>query len=725
MRKILYVLTLFLLFAFISCNADILINNGEILVPEGEDNENVDVPSEIKLDRPANINATKSFYSDSIVVSWTTVKNADFYTVEKIAHDTEKATGSEQWVEVKETISSNHYIDNSSNLKPNTYYSYRVTAHTNNGIKSDVSKSATGTILASPRDLKASKGTSESEIYLVWDEMPYVDSYVIYKSSSATISGVESEIIATVSAINGATNGYSYAIDKDREAGVELSFAVKAVGETGESASLSLPRVGYARNPNAPASPELVSTTRGESSSKITIKFSSMDSLADTIIVRSAPGAEEKTILDTSLSEADKGKLIIDEQGNYVFDDSTAMSGILYTYAIQSKSDKGLSPATETEAYLLSPVTGVILTPVNEGEKFGYELSFKLPVGADDSNKTTKYSYSIKKTLKNGETSEEVVDETMISSIKTFYPFEKVISLEEERMELSSISISVSNDLGEKTSFVKSKPIDFIPDAIQSITASSNLKPRSGDNANSYGVYPVYIDWTSDSNRNYILFRKGSDGSIVSFKTDNKNFKDETTKSLVMYEYWVDASDALGRTHGEPHAKNAYGGIAPQTYKVMFESLSLKPWLIQDYVPSEYRAWWKNTDVAKKIEYGNAGDLSTQTQALGSASATDHFHGGTVNYNASMESIGAQIYFDYKNFGENPNWYVNGSYEMHVNASGNGSAGTKTNGFTIEGMYPGHVGLNNISVNKKDFSGSYTITIKYSDGDVVSEVNVR
>ena len=104
--------------------------------------------------------------------------------------------------------------------------------------------------------------------------------------------------------------------------------------------------------------------------------------------------------------------------------------------------------------------------------------------------------------------------------------------------------------------------------------------------------------------------------------------------------------------------------------RIIFESVSLKPWDKQSYVPSEYRSWWKNTEVAKKIAYGNSSNLTTQMDALGSASANDHYRNGRINYNAEMKGIGAIIRFTYANFGENLNFWMNGDYSMDVDASG-------------------------------------------------------
>ena len=77
-----------------------------------------------------------------------------------------------------------------------------------------------------------------------------------------------------------------------------------------------------------------------------------------------------------------------------------------------------------------------------------------------------------------------------------------------------------------------------------------------------------------------------------------------------------------------------------------------------------------------------------------------------------------------KHIGPTVNLYLDGSYEMHVNASGNGSASSSTGGLTICGMYPASISLENISVSNKAFKGSYVVTVHYNNCDEVYEVGV-
>ena len=69
------------------------------------------------------------------------------------------------------------------------------------------------------------------------------------------------------------------------------------------------------------------------------------------------------------------------EDGEYSFTDSMVISNVEYSYSIIAKNDKGLSPASEVTGYLLSPVTNMKLSPVNDGSLFGYVFSYDFPAG--------------------------------------------------------------------------------------------------------------------------------------------------------------------------------------------------------------------------------------------------------------------------------------------------------------------------------------------------------
>lgn len=716
--KRLVLITLTSILFFISCNASILMTNGEITKPgnnSGTDS-NSNSTVEFSKEAPARVKATKSYYENYIAVSWDKVTGADYYTIEKSEKDNSAiATASDVWSTIGETVTGTSYKDDSASLAINKYYSYRVTAHTYSGESGAASDVSVGTLLASPESLSASKGTSESAIIVSWTQMPYVESYEVYKAEISSVTGLKSELVDTLNSDEAEdTLVYSYNIDPAKENGKELYFAVVGVGPTGEKATISNSRSGYTLVPGAPGKPS-VSVSKGESNSTVSVHFKAAgdDSEYTYVIKRTSAGSAESIVFSTEYD--DISTLSTDENGNYVFEDSTVNPNIEYTYSVTAENTIGISEAGIDYGYIISTVKNLSL--VANKDKFGYDISYALPVGASDSERTTAYTYVVTRTLKNGTICDpEEYTEAEFKSWNTFISVEK--NPTDEGIEVRNVSIYVRNADGVESAKATSNSIKDLPAPIDSITATSFAKPLDGDVANSSGVYPVHVKWTTSATSNQTITRTGSDGTVKTF-TAKGSFDDTTTSPLVIYDYYIDTTDELGRTLGEiKHASNSYGAVTPSVFIDIFESVGLKPWERQSYVPEEYKSYWKKSRIATLVGYGNASDLSTQTKALDSAEDKDHYRDSKITYSASMEGIGGQIYFTYSTFGENANFYITGNYEMHVNASGTGSAKSTTNGFNVLGMYKGHISLEKMSVKNKAFSGTYVFSLEYSDGAV-------
>ncbi len=714
MRKIMILIACLF---FISCNASILMTNGEITKP-GNNGTNNNNSSSVTFSKaaPANVNATKSYYEDYIAIRWDSVTGADYYTLEKSEKDNSAiATASDVWTTIGETVTGTSYVDSSASLAINKYYSYRVTAHTYTGDAGAASDASIGTLLASPESLSASKGTSESAIIVSWTQMPYVESYEVYKADISSVTGLKSELVETLNADeNDDVRYYSYEIDPAKEKGKELYFAVIGVGPTGEKATISNSRSGYTLVPGAPGKPA-VSVSKGESNSSISVHFkaSGDDSKYTYVIKRTSAGSAESIVFSTEYD--DISTLATDDNGNYVYEDSAVNSNVEYTYSVTAENTIGISEAGIDYGYVISTVKDLSL--VANKDKFGYDISYTLPVGATDSERAAEYTYVVIRTLKNGTICEtEEYTEEEFKSFNTFISIEK--NPIDEGVELRNISIYVKNADGIESDKATSNSIKDLPIPIDSITATSFDKPLDGDAANSSGVYPVHVKWTTSAATNQTITRTGSDGTVKTF-TAKDSFDDTTTSPLVIYDYYIDTTDELGRTLGEvKHAANSYAAVTPAVFIDIFESAGLKPWERQSYVPEDYKSYWKKSRIATLVGYGNASDLSTQTKALDSAEDKDHYRDSKITYSASMEGLGGQIYFTYSTFGENANFYINGNYEMHVNASGTGSCKSSTNGFDVFGMYKGHISLEKMSVKNKAFSGTYVFSINYSNGTV-------
>ena len=109
MKKILYLFMFVLL--FVSCNASILMNNGEMEKPQKIEREE---KKEYFFSTcgASQISATKSYYKDRIVVRWSSIDGADFYSLEKAESEKEETDSSNlNWERIVETIEDTCYID--------------------------------------------------------------------------------------------------------------------------------------------------------------------------------------------------------------------------------------------------------------------------------------------------------------------------------------------------------------------------------------------------------------------------------------------------------------------------------------------------------------------------------------------------------------------------------------------------------------------------------------
>ncbi len=710
----------------VGCHASLLMNNGEIPRPQGNKILKDTVEEFNKEQAPTNVNATASFYTEKIGVRWKAVKGADYYTLEKTSHVTPQVPDDAIWKDLDIAVSDTSYED--KKVQPSVYYSYRVTPHTFLGEIGATSASSTGTILTSPVKITASKGSNPEYIFLTWEQTPNAEEYMIFKSESSTVLGIDSEYIATVEVNpNSFENIFAYPIIKGKEEGKELYFAIKA-SNNNVDASVSLPRSGFTRVLGAPQKPVSI-ISKGEFTDSIVVQFFSptedASSPFDYVIKRSYPGVIEAEVFSTANGDT----LVKNEDGYYVYEDTDVNANIEYTYSILASNDKGeKSEAMVDTGYVLSPVKSLVLKADAQDKKIGYKAVFELPVGFNNAT----YVYKVTTLLKDGSAGPSIdIPSAEIGSANLFYEVLANPEEDEEKKEIRSVSIVVSNGKYDSV-LITSNKIKDLDYAITEIKATKNDRPKKEDVPNSYGVYPVRVNFITFSSKDQILIRKGSDGSVSSVTISGKFYLDTDTVPLVTYDYYIDNTDELGRTIGGVrgeilHANNgkSYGSITPALYKAIFESVSLKPWEKQDFVPTQYKNWWKSTSLAIMIGYGNASDLSTQMKALGNAEANDHSsRSGLCQYSASMKGMGGQIYFTYTNFGESENFYINGNYEMHVNASGNGTAGSNTSGFEIKGMYPGHCSLEKISVGSKNFKGAYVFTYNYDDGTEKFEVGV-
>ena len=761
------------LFLFSSCNADIYKTSDDNfgnLVESG-------VVSTDKFDEniaPSNVKASMFTYPDRIEISWSGVKHAARYIIER-------KTGEAEWKEIAEVNGSIHsYADeysasSSEPLQGGIKYNYRVYAKSSNGVAGIASTETEGALLYSPANVTATKGDPNIEgITLSWDYIEGISSYEIFMRTS---DEVPFTTVETIRAVNSAddcsytypitdTNNYSYS-------GMELQFAVASVSPR-YSSIVSIEHddanvnysIGYSYVKGAPAAVTNLTADKGKNttaSGGIKITWDDQGEDIDYIVYRSSSGGAESKIYkiynSQTLDRTVPGLVSFVDNSADVLD-----TGVEYTYSViaTAEMDNGVTAkgeASYTTGYLFSPPENVTFEKLiyDDTNGYGFQFSFDAPLGLqteEDRTQNSAYAFNIygwnkaanptissnnytnaksisarEALASNIKNSGKLVTTISSSDIDENGKYHATVYFGENNYDMFTVSLSDGN--GKESLFSKI-PFEWKGATYKEAIVSQNKPTNSSPNAN--GVYPVTITVSfNDYGFNYIKsleildYEGNSIASYDSIDSTSVNTVEASSASAVpgkKYSYIIKTTDMFGYTLETPSAEG-YGAVTFEVYKDMFESICLKPWEKTKYLAPQYAAYWPNSQIGKMIAAGNSSDLGTQMGSLGTVDDKDHYRGGTFHYFADMEGIGGQIYFEYKEFGESDYMYHTGNYEMHVDSGGTGSASSNTNGFDIFGWYPGHISIKNIKVSRKAFTGSYTITQQYGDStSATKEVTV-
>lgn len=750
MRKLL--LFIFLMtFLLVSCSLDLMVNQ----TPELGNDYNP--PKEVVFSgqAPARPMATKSYYEDRIVVSWSAVSGADYYSLERAEFSTtptQADVARAAWTPIYDYPSALRYEDDDADLRPGYYYAYRVTAHTYVGMQSgETSAMCYGSLLSAPDVIEATKGVDTSRITLTWTQMPGVEKYYIYSSDNSDTVAI-GDLVATVPQIdagepNGLSNSYSYVVPVANQ-GKNLYFSVAASGGNGSvSVDRSPVTSGYTRVVGAAATPEISAITKGNSVDGITVRWAkdpqeTEDDPITYTVTRSYPGSSETVIYPTYPGE----ELPFDEasQTYYIQDPGEIKENVVYTYSIVAKNNIGMSQANVQTAYLLSPPQKLAFVPKEGGG--GFDIDITLPVGADEAE--TQWEYEVKivredksteiKTLSQDELINYDLSVTAKSASDPAYQ-DEIRRFEIRTVNPSASTVGRSGELKSKSSI--SSYIEGIPDTPR-LSASNNR--RSLMTANSNGVFPVEIELSlggdSYAAADYVITRKGIAGGVQAqgdeertFVTSDSTYYDNNgTMPGQVYTYTAVARDALGRSSSASESVNGYGAITGEAYIDMFEAHLLKPWespsLHPDYVSGGKSSIW---GFIKQQGLDSLGSATENGERLKGNCGAPGGSAGAITYNAKWNGgSGGIVSFSYtKYYSEAPTYFdldfylaESAGYDMDVSLSG---SGTVSGGpFSVGGMYPGVVDFGGLSVSDNAFIGRYAITQTH-EGNVSASYEVR
>lgn len=502
---------------------------------------------------PRNIQATKSSYTDSIVVSFDAVRGADYYRIYRTVVPRSENVSSDpeayEWKRVEYDLipESNtdriYWTDNSidSAAKTSSKYLYRVLAQSYlspdaNAIAS-YSDIAQGWTLSPPATITATGGTSEDVVYLSWSPVDSIKGYNVYYSTDE---------LAPENAWSKANTHLIPAPPKvemqesfnppESLKGADLYFRVVSVSNSNAESERSGMAHGWTLVPGAPVAPTGIVPSHADSPAVITVKWAKPqqetgENQYNTYtweVRRNAPGGEQELIASFRMdgkTEADaegsetESRISVRAANNasielvdntYILTDSSPdlQPNVEYTYKIRAISkvpdeitgeDKdAIGQEATTVAYLMSPpteFTNLSATYPSGPDKGSFSFTIaEPPMGFDDSD---DWSYviwgrnNVRGDIKTDWTRE------IIPNIKVEDgPVTVNVNYETEKGIFNEFSVSVVNNAepGMETKRYGESDDSVIAAGLPA-TPVLNIKANkvSGGSPNSNGVYPLYF----------------------------------------------------------------------------------------------------------------------------------------------------------------------------------------------------------------------------------------
>ena len=506
---------------------------------------------------PRNIQATKSSYTDSIVVSFDAVRGADYYRIYRTVVPRSENVSSDpeayEWKRVEYDLipESNtdriYWTDNSidSAAKTSSKYLYRVLAQSYlspdaNAIAS-YSDIAQGWTLSPPATITATGGTSEDVVYLSWSPVDSIKGYNVYYSTDE---------LAPENAWSKANTHLIPAPPKvemqesfnppESLKGADLYFRVVSVSNSNAESERSGMAHGWTLVPGAPVAPTGIVPSHADSPAVITVKWAKPqqetgENQYNTYtweVRRNAPGGEQELIAsfrmdgktksddkDAAEGNETKSRISVRAANNasielvdntYILTDSSPdlQPNVEYTYKIRAISkvpdeitgeDKdAIGQEATTVAYLMSPpteFTNLSATYPSGPDKGSFTFTIaEPPMGFEDSD---DWSYVI--WGRNNVRGDIKTDWTreIIPNIKVEDgPVTVNVNYETEKGTFNEFSVSVVNNAepGMETKRYGESDGSVIAAGLPS-TPVLNIKANkvSGGSPNSNGVYPLYF----------------------------------------------------------------------------------------------------------------------------------------------------------------------------------------------------------------------------------------
>lgn len=763
--------------AFVSCaNAfqdKVSISNGGNTSTLGD----IFVSAEVvgKLDTPSEIHVSLYEFKDRIRVSWSPVKHAAYYTLERLVV-TEKSESGE-WVipedaefsalEHTQQLYGTSYTDviikddlndplDYTNEKYSYAYFYRVRAENPRlGYEeSDERISSCGALLPPPLNTNASAGESTTFIAITWDKSPGAIRYEIYRSERE--DGTNSTKVGTVTA-----DITSY---KDKKVaffqGNDLFYTISSVSMMGEKSVVGPVALGYTLLPGAPGAVKEVRVKKGhgESAKSIEIEWDSIEDSGDDEVTYTVYRSSSESSTMTKLGEGKKNE----SDETYSYPDSKNLKPNVYYYYYVQTSKKEEKDGDKEETVLKgpmsksgpddpSPAEGFILSapstvevqkilgdsskcridfaPVIGDKNFldntrDYKNSYNYVVYGDNAkggNFSTSAGSSSEPNFANGKYSIEVAS----------YAFYKVgVEFNGEKSALTDVYAPAPYAARD----VYVTRAEMIEDYSKYTPASTTSTTEPGTNSN--GVHAVKITWKAPEGGavSYNIYRsekidsgfkKITETPVSGDKTEYID-RNDAAKAGTIYYYYVLSLNSLeqGANKSEIDAPTLENGI------IKTKNADGSP-CGRGWGWGALSAWQYMREQRKTVESSQKKltlmHKPNNLDKVGSETINGDIC-GTLGYTAKVDGLGARITMPYTNYADS---YIDKNKDLGIyflfdgdtNTSSNMSANGKMDGVvTCRGMYPGKVRYDNVEIKSGNAGGGYYGVIR--DGIDANEVNV-
>jgi len=654
-----------------------------------------------KLQRPRQIYVTPYYSSTDILLSWTEVKDAEYYMVERAAvseQDWQRPgytkPDESEYEDFKRLVYGTSFTDpvlgNPSLDAPEYMYKYfyRVSAFntTKKYDESDPVYSEGVMLFNAPSGLKASGGTSTTYVKLEWDKTPGAKSYEIFRSDIEDDKYPEPLKVVLA-------NQNWYQDNAVPEQGKDYYYTVVARSTFDKESLRTNPAYGYTRAPGAPSQPTVelaAGSGKGNSTSEIKIKWeTSFEPDVYYAVYRYSS-------VDSSLTKVSGNSQITNN--NYI-DKLGLKPGIYYYYKVQAiKVEDGKefkSPFSSsddlTRSYILSPPDNVIAEKNNNGT---VTVKWKPAIGSEENS----YTYNVyADKMDNGNFT------SLISTAGSAADSEGYICAYIPSGTGPFFRVTTVNSDESDPSIVVSPA----PDAAV-IQGATQREYFTDTTANSNGVYPVKITWkkpaSSDEPAFYHVYRSTKSGSGFSKITDTPLNANGSGSAVYSYNSATGVYTYIDKNDTAKPGRKFY-------YRV----LSLNKLEQGSFYSSEAIGYGALTHETYILEYnktmgGGALKKLTLMYKPGSTDkmGTETGYGkisGTIYYNVGMS---AYVTIKLDNYAEfyienepdkpgNEYFILNGNSDTSISNILNQSGSMKGT-VTCTGMYPGKIYYDKIEI---------------------------